>query len=120
MITKSSLPARVYLALLFLSLALQLHAQFSAETQAAVDKAVENQMKQTGLVSTSIAVVQDGKLAYAHAYGLARIEGRVLATPGMRYKIGSNSKQITAAAMLLLTGQGKVSLDDPVSRFFRI
>jgi CubicO group peptidase (beta-lactamase class C family) len=36
----------------------------------------------------------------------------------MRYKIGSNSKQITATAILLLSDEGKISLDDKVARFF--
>ena len=35
----------------------------------------------------------------------------------MRYKIASNSKQSLAAAMLLLAEEGKLSIDDPVSRF---
>ena len=61
----------------------------------------------------------DGKLAqYAHAYGLAQLDGKVSADSHMRYKIGSNSKQITATAILLLADEGKLSLDDRVSRFF--
>ncbi len=98
--------------------AFALHAQLPAAKQAAVDQAVTKALAQTGVVGASVAIVQDGKLAYAHAYGLARLEGKVPANPGMRYKIGSNSKQITATAMLLLSEEGKVSLDDPVSRFF--
>jgi D-alanyl-D-alanine carboxypeptidase len=95
-----------------------LWAQLPASKQAIIDQAVKDVLARTGVVGASIAIVQDGKLAYAHAYGLARIEGRVPADSSMRYKIGSNSKQITATAMLLLADEGKVSLDDPVSRFF--
>lgn len=83
-----------------------------------MDRAVERTLARTGVPSASIAIVEDGKIAYARAYGLARLAGKVPASPEMRYKIGSNSKQITASAILLLADEGKVSLDDPVSRFF--
>src|ERR1035438_2059302 len=39
------------------------------------------------------------------------------AVPTMRYSVGSISKQFTATAVLLLAEQGKLTLDDPVSRF---
>ncbi len=65
----------------------------------------------------AVAVVKDGTLVYAHAYGNARVEPPTPATAEMRYKIGSVSKQFTATAILMLAEQGKLSLDDPVSRF---
>ena len=42
---------------------------------------------------------------------------RLAATPAMRYSIGSISKQFTAAAILMLAEEGKLSLDDPVSKY---
>jgi D-alanyl-D-alanine carboxypeptidase len=51
-----------------------------------------------------------------HAYGNARIEPLTPANPGMRYSIGPISKQFTAAAILLLQEQGKLSFDDEVGR----
>ena len=75
-------------------------------------------LEQRGVPSASVAVVQGGKLVYTHAYGMAqhRIR-RVAATPEMRYSIGSISKQFTAAAILMLQEQGKLSLDDPVGKY---
>jgi D-alanyl-D-alanine carboxypeptidase len=67
--------------------------------------------------SASVAVVKDGQVAYLKAYGDARVEPRVVAKPEMRYSIGSISKQFTAAAMLLLEEQGKLSLHDTVAKF---
>lgn len=110
--------SRIGAALLVLSSLSSLYAELPKEEQAAVDRAVERTLARTGVPSASIAIVQDGRVAYARAYGLARLDGKVPANPGMRYKIGSNSKQITATAMLLLADEGKVSLDDPVARFF--
>ena len=71
----------------------------------------------TGVPSASIAVVKDGKIAYLRAYGDAKLEPRVAATPQMRYSVGSISKQFTATAILMLSEEGRLSLDDPVSRW---
>jgi CubicO group peptidase (beta-lactamase class C family) len=90
----------------------------SAETRAKIDGIVQSALEQTGVPSASIAVVKDGEIAYLHAYGLARIEPVTVARPEMRYSIGSISKQFTAAAVLLLVEQGKLSLDDPVGKYF--
>jgi D-alanyl-D-alanine carboxypeptidase len=84
---------------------------------AAVDAAVADALAASSVPSASIAVVQNGRLVYAKAYGAARLEPRTPATPEMRYSIGSISKQFTAAAVLMLAEEGKLSLDDPVARF---
>jgi D-alanyl-D-alanine carboxypeptidase len=82
--------------------------------KAKIDRVAEQVVAMDGIPSASIAVVQHGKLVYTHAYGLAHLEPNEAATPEMRYSIGSISKQFTAAAILLLQEQGKLSLDDPV------
>ena len=78
-------------------------------------------LEETGVPSASVAVVQGGKLVYTHAYGKARLATgttpAVAATPQMRYSIGSISKQFTAAAILLLQEEGKLSLDDAVGKY---
>ena len=84
---------------------------------AKVDSIANQVLRTTGVPSASVAVVRNGRLAYANAYGAARLEPRTSATPDMRYAIGSISKQFTATAILLLQQEGKLSLDDPVSRF---
>ena len=97
----------------------------SAQTVDTVDPALKNRidriatqvLQQTGVPSASVAIVQHGKLVYTHAYGRARLQPPVAATPQMRYSIGSISKQFTAAAILLLQEQGKLSLDDAVGKY---
>jgi D-alanyl-D-alanine carboxypeptidase len=88
-----------------------------AETRSRIDAIVQQALEQTGVPSASIAVVTHGEIAYVRAYGLARIEPPTMARPDMRYSIGSISKQFTAAAVLLLAEQGKLSLDDPVAKY---
>ena len=56
----------------------------------------------------------DGKPALAKAYGMADLEHDVQNTPDTIFEAGSVSKQFTAAAVLLLAREGKLSLDDPV------
>ena len=82
-----------------------------------IDKAVAEVLTKTGAPSASIAVVKDSKIIYVHAYGSARIDPPVPATSEMRYSIGSISKQFTAAAILMLQEEGRLSLDDKVVRW---
>ncbi len=82
-----------------------------------IDRITQQVLEQTGVPSASVAVVKGNKLVYTHAYGLARLEPSVPATPEMRYSIGSISKQFTAAAILLLQEERKLSLDDAVGRY---
>lgn len=82
-----------------------------------IDKAVADVLAATKAPSASIGIVKDKQIVYTKAYGSARLAPKTAAREDMRYKIGSNSKQIVASAMLLLAEQGKVSLDDRVARY---
>ncbi len=82
-----------------------------------IDGIAHHVLQTTGVPSASLAVVKDGKIAYLQAYGEARLDPRTLSQPQMRYSIGSISKQFTAAAMLMLAEEGKLSLDDPVANY---
>ncbi len=86
-----------------------------------VDRIARQVLEQTGVPSASVAVVKGGKLVYTQAYGDARLATAttpaLAATPEMRYSIGSISKQFTATAILLLQEEGKLTLDDPVSKY---
>ncbi len=91
------------------------------ELRSQVDRIAAQVLEATGVPSASVAVVEHGKLVYTHAYGMARMatgaSPAVPAAPGMRYSIGSISKQFTAAAILMLQQEGKLSLDDPVGKY---
>jgi CubicO group peptidase (beta-lactamase class C family) len=87
------------------------------DLRANIDDIVHKVLATTGVPSASLVVVKDGKIAYVQAYGDARLDPRTTASPEMRYSIGSISKQFTAAAILMLAEEGKLSLDDPVSKY---
>ena len=105
------------LALLLASFAFAEEPQLPAAMRGAIDKAAQDVLAKSGAPSASIAIVRDGKIVYTHAYGTARLEPVLAATPDMRYSIGSISKQFTATAILLLAEEGKLSIDDKVGKF---
>lgn len=92
-------------------------AQLPSTVPARIDEIAAQALAGSGAPSVSIAIVDGGKIALEKAYGKARLEPPVDARTGMRYSIGSVSKQLLAASVLLLVQDGKLSLDDRVSRY---
>ena len=86
--------------------------------RSAIDGAVTAALDATGSPGASVAIVRGGQIVYEHAYGVGRVEPHTPARSDMRYAIGSVSKQFTAAAILLLQEDGRLSLDDRVSKWF--
>jgi len=66
--------------------------------------------------SIAIGVMKRGRMIYAKAFGMANLETQTPAAANTIYKIGSNTKQFTAAAILLLQEAGALSVDDPLER----
>ena len=83
---------------------------------AAVDEVFADVAK-PGSPGCAVAVARDGKLLYAKGYGLANIEQNVALTPESVFDIGSTSKQFSAASILLLEKQGKLSVNDDVHKY---
>lgn len=82
-----------------------------------VDDYVKAEMQKQHVPGISIAVMKDGKIIKAEGYGLANVELNVPARPETVYQIGSVSKQLISAGILLLIQDGKLSLDDKISQF---
>jgi CubicO group peptidase (beta-lactamase class C family) len=70
-----------------------------------------------GSPGCALGVYRDGQIAYARGYGLANLELGVPITPSSVFDIGSTSKQFTAASLVLLSLDGKLSLDDDVRKW---
>jgi len=66
----------------------------------------------------SVMVIKNGQAIYNHSFGLADVEHRVPATPKSNYRIASVSKQFTAMSVMILRDEGKLSLDDHLTKFF--
>ncbi len=82
-----------------------------------VDDFVKAEMQKQRISGVSIAVVKEGKIIKVEGYGLANVEHSIPAKPETVYQIGSVSKQLIAAGVLLLMQDGKLSLDDRLSKF---
>jgi CubicO group peptidase (beta-lactamase class C family) len=65
-----------------------------------------------------LGVMKDGQLIYARGYGMANLEYDIKNNSKSVYRIGSTSKQFTAASIVLLVEKGKLSLDDSLNKFF--
>ena len=87
----------------------------SREQIVTIDGAAAKALADTGVPAASIAIVRDGKIVYIKAYGYQRV-GQ-LARTDARYGIASVGKQFTAAAILILADEGKLSLDNKVAKY---
>jgi len=85
---------------------------------ALIDSAATDAVARHLTPAVSIGVSRGGRTIYAKGFGWADLENQVQATAETVYQIGSITKQFTAAAILQLVEQGKLSLDDRLTRFF--
>jgi len=81
-----------------------------------VDKVFEK-WNRTDSPGCALSVVKDGRIVYKHGYGMADLDHNVTITPSTVFHVASMSKQFTAASILLLAQQGKLSLDDDVRKY---
>jgi D-alanyl-D-alanine carboxypeptidase len=108
--------ALVMLAGMHLSAAAQ-SANLSDESLAvAVNEMLEKTYKPDE-PGASVIVVRDGKVILRKGYGKANMELGVPIEPDMVFRIGSITKQFTAVAILMLAEQGKLSLEDDITKF---
>ncbi|KAI6244146.1 Beta-lactamase domain-containing protein [Aphelenchoides fujianensis] len=77
-------------------------------------KRVEHFMRDLDIPGLSVAISRDEKLKFAAAFGYGNLRKREQVTPAHQFRVGSVSKPITAAAILLLADQGKIQLDQRV------
>ena len=84
---------------------------------ARVDSVVQAEMAAAKVPAMSVAVQQKGEVILAKGYGLANVELSVPATAETVYRIGSITKQFTSSIIMQLVEAGKISLDDPITKF---
>jgi CubicO group peptidase (beta-lactamase class C family) len=88
-----------------------------AAVSAKVDSVVEAQQKAQKIPGVSLAVCRDGKIIKASGYGLANVELGVPVTPETIFQTGSVGKQFTAMAVMMLVEEGKLQLDDRMTKY---
>ncbi len=80
-------------------------------------RAVAKELLGRGIPGFSLAVAVDGKIVYSEGFGYADLEERVPVWATTKFRIGSVSKPLTSAGMMLLVEQGKLDLDAPIQKY---
>ena len=89
----------------------------TAAQVAAIDAIGQRAVGERASPSVTIGIVKNGSIVYVKGFGYRNIENAVAPNAQTRYPIGSNTKQFTAAAILLLQDEGKLDIDAPLSRY---
>ena len=113
-------PNRVLTLIPGLILVMGLASQISAQPAADLSKSIDEILTQTykpNEPGAAVIVVKDGKVVFRKGYGMANLELGVPVEPDMVFRLGSITKQFTAVAILMLVEQGKLSLDDDLTKF---
>ena len=92
-------------------------AGMSAAKLKQVDAVVSDLIEKQSLAGASVAIARHGKLVYFKTFGKMDIEASKPMREDTIFRIYSMSKSITTAAALLLVDEGKLGLDDPVSKY---
>jgi CubicO group peptidase (beta-lactamase class C family) len=88
----------------------------SAEVK--IDRFVKQEMLAHQIPGVSLAILRRGKVVLLKSYGLANVEHQVPVKPSTIFQSGSIGKQFTAAAVMILAQENKLSLDDKISKYF--
>src|SRR5947209_12012948 len=81
----------------------------------AIDDYIKVEMERRHIPGLALAVARNGKIVKVRGYGIANLEHDVPVAPDTVFELASVTKQFTAAAIMLLSEEGKVQLDDPVA-----
>jgi CubicO group peptidase (beta-lactamase class C family) len=84
-----------------------------------VDDLMRDALRQHPIPGAALAIVRGGRTVKTAAYGMANLEWQTPATPETVFEIGSITKQFTASAILLLAQEGKLSVDDKISKYLK-
>ncbi len=84
-----------------------------------VSEYVKAEMQRQHIPGLSLLVAKGGKIVFAEGFGFANVELQVPVKPETIFQSGSVGKQFTATAVMMLVEDGKVSLEDPLSKYFK-
>ena len=105
---------RALFAFSFAILTLSAASNVQADT---LDDKIRAIMTERHIPGAAVAVVQNGKVVRMKGYGVASLEFNVPVTTETVFEIGSVSKQMTAAGIMLLVQDGRVALDEKISKY---
>ena len=104
-------------AVLLMSVAAIARGINDADLAPKVDQAVEAQRMEQKIPGVSVAVCRNGKVIKATGYGLGNVEWNGAVTPETIFQTGSVGKQFTSMAVMMLVEEGKIGLDDKITKY---
>ncbi|MCI0392794.1 MAG: beta-lactamase family protein [Acidobacteria bacterium] len=84
-----------------------------------LEKAVADELKDTGAPGAAVVLVSGDQIVYANGFGVASIETQAPVTPAMLFRLGATTRMFTATALVMLAEEGKIRLDEPVGRYIK-
>jgi CubicO group peptidase (beta-lactamase class C family) len=111
---------RILATCLTLAIALPAAAQQSAAPidPTTIDSIIRRNIAEKHIIGVSVGIMQNGKIVFARGYGLANIQSQTPVTPATMFAIGSVTKQFTCSSLMMLQEQKKLSLDDPIAKWY--
>ncbi len=94
------------------------HGALCESADERVDAIVRRVMQADQIPGVGVGVIRDGHLIKATGYGYANVELEVPVSAASIFQSGSVAKQFTATAIMMLVDEGKLGLDDPLSKYF--
>jgi D-alanyl-D-alanine carboxypeptidase len=93
------------------------HRQLDPSVSKKLDKAITDVMRRAGVPGVTVGLWIPGKGRYVRSFGVADKRTHARMSPRLNIRIGSETKTFTITGLLRLVDQGKVKLDDPISRY---
>jgi CubicO group peptidase (beta-lactamase class C family) len=94
-------------------------ARAQSASSDAVAEYVNAEMQRQHIPGLALLVSRDGNVIRAQGFGLANVEHQVPVKPETVFQSGSMGKQFTATAIMMLVEEGKLGLDDPITKYFK-
>jgi len=95
----------------------RIEAGFASDRLARIDQFLQRYVDDNQIAGAVGLVMRDGRMVYQRAVGWADKEAGRRMTPDAIFRIASQSKALTSTAILALVEEGKIGLEDPVSRY---
>jgi CubicO group peptidase (beta-lactamase class C family) len=109
-------------AILFLGIQLTAPATI-AQTRApdfrGLERVVTNELKETSTPGAAVAIVSGDRIIYAKGFGISNVETGAPVTPDMLFLLASTTKMLTAAALVSVAEERRLSLDQPIGDYVK-
>ena len=92
-------------------------AELDAKTAAEISQAIQKEISEKNVPGAEVAIIRDGELVYAKAFGVRSLEDPVAVQADTLFRLGSTTKMLTSLAALDAAARGEIDLDKPVANY---